>query len=80
MHRGDYATNIFQSSVRVHAPSGLALARASHSGEITLAASRRLRSTRTAAPVLFANAVITETEVGGIASPSTRVNAPVSRP
>jgi hypothetical protein len=41
----------------VRARKGLALPRLSHSGEIALAGSRRLRSTLTAAPVLFAPAV-----------------------
>jgi hypothetical protein len=35
------------------------VARASHSGEIALSGSRRLRSTLVAAPVLFAHAVVT---------------------
>jgi hypothetical protein len=48
----------------VHAQKGLALPRASHSGEIALAGLYRLRSTLTAAPVLFAHAVVTETEIG----------------
>ncbi len=38
---------------------GLALPRASHSSEIALAGSRRLRSTLAAAPVLLARAVLT---------------------
>ncbi len=46
--------------------TGKALPRASHSGEITLASSRHLCSTLAAAPVLFAQAVVTETEIGGI--------------
>ncbi len=40
----------------VHTLKGLALPRASHSGEIALAGSRRLRSTLAAAPVLFVHA------------------------
>jgi hypothetical protein len=43
---------------RVHALKGLTLPRANRSGEIALAGSRHLRSTRAAAPVLFAKAVV----------------------
>jgi large subunit ribosomal protein L20 len=43
----------------VRALKGLALPRASHSSEITLAGSRRLRSTLAAAPVFSAHAVVT---------------------
>ena len=50
----------------MHALKGLALRRASHSGEIVLAGSRRLRSTLAAAPVLFAHAAVTETKIGRI--------------
>ncbi len=39
-----------------HVLKGLALPRASHSGEIALSASRRLRSTLAAVPALFARA------------------------
>ncbi len=46
-------------TVCVHVLNGLVLPRASHSGEIALAGSRRLRSTLAAAPVLFAHAVVT---------------------
>ena len=42
----------------MHALEGLALPRASHSGEIALAGSRRLRSMLAAAPVLFTHAVV----------------------
>ena len=59
----EYFTSIFLISVCVHALKGLALPRASHSGEIAPAAgSRRLRSTLAAAPFLFAHAVATETK------------------
>ena len=44
---------------RVRALKGLALPRVSHSGEIALAGSHRLRATLAAAPVLFAHAVAT---------------------
>ncbi len=47
----------------VRAQKGLALLRASHSGEITLAGSLRLLA---AAPVLFAHTVVTETKTGRI--------------
>ena len=43
----------------VHTLKGLALPRASHSGEIALAGSRRLRSTLAAAPVHFVHAAVT---------------------
>ncbi len=42
----------------VHALKGLALPRASHSGEIALSGSRRLRSMLAAAPVLFEHAAV----------------------
>ena len=42
----------------MHALKGLALPRASHSGKIALAGSRRLLATLGAAPVLFAHAVV----------------------
>ena len=48
------------NAVFVHALKGLALPRASHSGEIALAGLHRLRSTLVAAPVLFTRAVVTE--------------------
>jgi hypothetical protein len=48
--------NIRKQSVRML--KGLVLPRGSHSGEITLAGSRRLRFTLAAAPVLFAHAVV----------------------
>ncbi len=51
-----YSTKI-ATAVCVQARKGLALPRASHSGEIAL---RRLRSKLAAAPVLFAHAVVTE--------------------
>jgi hypothetical protein len=57
--RGGYS-NYFTKSKSVHTLKGLALPRASHSGEIALAGSRRLHSTLAAAPVLFAYAVVTE--------------------
>ena len=46
----------------MHTLKGLALPRASHSGEIALAGSRRLHSTLAlaAAPAFFAHAVVTE--------------------
>lgn len=50
----------------VHALKGLALPRVSHSGEIALSGSRRLRSTLAAAPVLFARAVVTAAKFGRI--------------
>ena len=43
----------------VRALKGLALPRASHSGEIALSGSRRLRSTLAAARILFAHTVVT---------------------
>ena len=43
----------------VRALEGLALPRASYSGEIALSSSRRLHSTLAAAPVLLAHAVVT---------------------
>ncbi len=49
-------------AVCVHALKRLGLPRASHSGEIALAGSRRLRSTLAAAPFLFAHAVATVAE------------------
>ena len=55
--------------MRAHALKGLALLCASHSGEIALSGSRRLRSTRVAAPVFFAHAVVTEIKIGRITSP-----------
>ena len=42
----------------MRARKGLVLPRASHSGEIAMAGSRRLRSMLVAAPVLFAHAVV----------------------
>ncbi len=44
----------------MHILKGLALPRASHSGEIALASSRHMCSTVAEAPVLFAHAVVTE--------------------
>ncbi len=65
---------IFQSTKQcVHALKGLALLRASHSGEIALVGSRRLRSTLVAAPVLFAHAIVTEIKIGRITSPTAVV-------
>jgi hypothetical protein len=64
------STGVFSNACgRVHAPKGLALPRASQSGEI--AGSRRLRSTLAAAPVLFAHAVFvfTVTVIGIILDP-----------
>ncbi len=43
----------------VHALKGMGLPRSSHSSEIALAGSRRLRSTLAAAPVCFAHALVT---------------------
>ena len=54
--RGTY----FTKSKSVHTLKGLALPRASRSGEIALASSRRLHSTLAVAPVLFTHAVATE--------------------
>ncbi len=48
---------------------GLALPRVSHSGEIALAGSRRLRSTLAVAPVLFAHAVVAKAKICRIISP-----------
>ncbi len=60
----------------VHALKGLALPRASHSGEIALAGSRHLRSTLAAAPVLFAHAAITVGKTSSSAPlPCARVRA-----
>ncbi len=56
--------------VRMHVLKELSLPRASHSGEIALADSRRLRSTLAAAPVLFAHAIVTYIEIGRIVIPS----------
>ncbi len=53
-----------------HAPKGLALPRASHSSKIALAASRRLRSTLAAMPVLFAHTIVIEIKIGRIITPS----------
>ena len=49
----------FPKAECVRTLKGLALLRASHSGKIALAGSRRLRFTLAAAPVLFAHAVVT---------------------
>ncbi len=54
----------------VRALKGLALPRASHSSEIALSGSRRLRSTLAAAPVLFAHAVVTEAKNRTSATPT----------
>ena len=60
---------------------GLALPRASHSGEIALAGSSRLRSTLAAAPVLFAHAVVTETTISRIiASVTVQASSQSERP
>ena len=48
---------IYSKAVRALALKGLALLRASQSGEIAMAGSRRLRATLAAAPVFFAHAV-----------------------
>ncbi len=53
---------------------GLALLRASHSGKIALAGSRRLRFTLAAAPVLFAHAVVIVAKIGRIGNP---INSPI---
>ncbi len=58
-------------SVCVRALKGLALPRVSHSGEIALTGSRRLRFTLAAAPVLFAHAVVTVAKDHTSATPST---------
>ena len=51
----------FESRVQcLHSLKGLALPRASHSGEIALAGSRHLRSTLAAASILSAHVVVTE--------------------
>ena len=55
----------------MHARKGMALLRANHTGEVTLVGSRCLRSTFAAAPVLFAHAAVTETQIGRIISPTT---------
>jgi hypothetical protein len=57
LHRDEYPTNIFKE-VYVHALKGLVLPRASHSSEIALSGSRRLRYALAAAPVLFAHAAV----------------------
>jgi hypothetical protein len=67
--RGDYSASYLKAKC-VHALKGLALPRASHSREIALAGSSRLRSTLAAAQVLFAQAVVTEIKIGRIISPS----------
>ncbi len=59
---------IFFKAVCVQVLQGLGVTGASHSGEITLAGSRRLRSMLAVAPVLFAHAVVTETKIGRIIS------------
>jgi hypothetical protein len=51
--------NTPKHSMYVHALKGQTLPRASHSGEIALVGSHRLRSTLAAAPVLFAHDVVT---------------------
>ena len=61
---------LFAKAVCVHALKGLALPRATHSGEIALLGSRCLRSMLAAAPVLFAHAVFTEIEIGRLLSPT----------
>ncbi len=65
----DYSTYIFQNSVCACA-QGLALPRASHSGEIALASPRRLRSTLAAALVLYAHPVVTEIVIGKVIIPN----------
>ncbi len=75
--RGGYST-YFTKSKSVHTLKGLALPRACHSGEITLAGSRRLHSTLAAAPVLFAHAVVTETNIGRIINPMLHIMGPSS--
>ncbi len=54
----------------MRALKGLALPRKSHSGEIALAGSHRLRSTLAAAPVLFVHAVITAAKHRTSATPT----------
>ncbi len=58
---GDYKTSLSGAKC-VHAQIRLALPRVSHSGEIALAGSRRLRFTLAAAPVLVEHAAVTETK------------------
>ncbi len=67
--RADYSTKLSKPEC-VHALKGLALPRASHSGEIVIACSRRPRCTLAKAPVFFAHAVVTKVKIGGIISPS----------
>ncbi len=55
---------------RVPVRKGLALPRASHSGEIAQLGSRHLHSAIVAAQVLFAHAVVTEIEIDRIARPT----------
>ncbi len=57
---------VFSKVERAHARKGQSLPRVSHSGEIALSGSPRLRSTLAAAPVFFAQAVVTEIEVSRI--------------
>ena len=56
----------------VRALKGLALPRASHSSEIALADSRRLRSTLAAVSVLFAHAIVTVAKNRTFATPNWR--------
>ena len=54
----------------VHALKGLVLPRASHSCEIALVGSSRLRCTLAVAPALFAHAVVTEANTSSFSNPS----------
>ena len=63
--RGDNFTNVSKAEC-VHALKGLTLLRASHSSEIALAGSRRLRFMLAAAPVLFAHAIVTAAITHGL--------------
>jgi hypothetical protein len=60
---------------RVHARKGLALQRASHSGEIALAGSRHLRSTL-AARVFFAHTVVTLAKTSSFITPIKCLSIP----
>ncbi len=65
--RGANSTKLSKAEC-VYARKGLALPRASHSGEIALVGSRRLRSTLAAAPALFVVTIITVAKTSGFIS------------
>jgi hypothetical protein len=68
--RAHYSNNNSKTEWCACAKRTGAVARASHNAKIALAGSHRLRSTRTAAPALFTQAVVTETRSCRITSPS----------